>query len=85
MASPNSSAASPGPIREIPEIRYTRENHPATVSIDGTQLLDCTVEERCIRLQGVSWEDMLTNDVARKLATALAAAADNLDRLAGPR
>ncbi|UUO03848.1 hypothetical protein M4D79_14100 [Mycolicibacterium novocastrense] len=74
-----------GPIREIPEIRYTRDNVPATVSIDGTQLLDGTVEERCIRLQGISWEDMLTSDVARKIATALAEAADDLDRLEGPR
>ncbi|OBF41818.1 hypothetical protein A5724_04735 [Mycobacterium sp. ACS1612] len=39
-----------------------------TVSVDGTQLIDGTVEERCSRLQGVSWEDMLTTSVARKLA-----------------
>ncbi|KUI42305.1 hypothetical protein AU197_14420 [Mycobacterium sp. IS-1590] len=73
-----------GPIRRVPEICY-EDGTPATVSIDGTQLFDDTVEERCIRLAGVSWEDMITSEVARKLATALLGAADDLDRLEGPR
>ena len=73
-----------GPIREVPELRYS-DDCPVTVSIDGTQLLNGTVEERCIRLTGISWEDMLTSSSARKLATVLAEAADDLDRLDGPR
>lgn len=73
-----------GPIRHIPDIRY-KDGEPATVSIDGTQLFNGVVEERCIRLTGVSWEDMVTSEVARKLSTALAEAADDLDRLEGPR
>jgi hypothetical protein len=55
------------------------------VSVDGTEIFDGAVEERCIRLTGVSWEDMLTSAVARKLATALAEAADDLGGLDGPR
>ncbi|ULE32868.1 hypothetical protein [Mycobacterium sp. IDR2000157661] len=72
-----------GPIREIPEIPFN--DGPANVSIDGTQLFDGTVEHRCIRLTGIGWEDQLTSEVARKLATALLGAADDLDRLDGPR
>ncbi|MGO4445771.1 hypothetical protein AB4Z42_20710 [Mycobacterium sp. 2YAF39] len=69
-----------GPIWTIPEVQYTNDA-PARVFVSGTQLRDGTVEERCIRLEGVAWEDMLTSSVARKIATALAEAADKLDRL----
>lgn len=69
-----------GPMWTIPEVQYTNDA-PARVVVSGTQLRDGTVEERCIRLEGVAWEDMLTSSVARRIATALAAAADDLDRL----
>jgi hypothetical protein len=73
-----------GAIRTIPEIRYS-DDVPASVSVDGTQLADGRVEERYIRVTGVSWEDMLTSGTARKLCVAIAAAADDLDRLEGLR
>ncbi|MEO3761351.1 hypothetical protein ABGB19_24115 [Mycobacterium sp. B14F4] len=73
-----------GPIRAIPEVRDSYDR-PATVSVDGTQLFDGAVEHRSIRRTGIGWEDMLNSDVTRKLATALAEAADDLDRLDGPR
>ncbi|WP_232076079.1 hypothetical protein [Mycobacterium gallinarum] len=69
-----------GPIWTIPEVQYTNDA-PARVFVSGTQLRDGTVEERCIRLEGVAWEDMLTSSVARDIATKLLAAATELDRL----
>lgn len=69
-----------GPIRHIPELKCWNEV-PASVTVEGTQLADGTVEDRFIRLTGVAWDDMLTSDLARKLSVALAEAADDLDRL----
>ncbi|MBY0287489.1 MAG: hypothetical protein K2X52_10105 [Mycobacteriaceae bacterium] len=71
-----------GPIWTIPEIQYTNDA-PARVFVSGTQLRDGTIEERCIRLEGVAWEDMLASDTARTLSRALLSAADVLDRLNG--
>ena len=68
-----------GPIWRIPEVAYDDGN--ARVFVSGTQLRDGTVEERCIRLEGVAWEDMLSSATARKLGQALLDAADALDNL----
>jgi hypothetical protein len=65
-----------------PGLQYSNGDD-AAVLIYGTQLADGTVEERCIRLGGVHWDDELTSQTARVLSAALAAAADDLDRLTG--
>jgi hypothetical protein len=69
-----------GPIRTIPNL-FEWDGGPATVAVNGTQLTDGTVEERFIRVDGLGWDDMLTAETARALSTALAEAADDLDRL----
>jgi hypothetical protein len=71
-----------GPTWTIPGLQYS-SGEDAAVLIYGTQLADGTVEERCIRLGGVHWDDELTSQTARVLSAALAAAADDLDRLTG--
>lgn len=53
--------------------------------VNGTQLGDGTVEDRCIRVYGVHGDDMLSSETARVLGRALLAAASELDRLKGNR
>ena len=75
-----------GPIWTIPEVvQDHRGGTPARVFVSGTQLRDGTVEERCIRLEGVAWEDELSSDTARELGQALLAAAAALDELCNPK
>lgn len=82
VGKPDEFGSFDGPIWTIPEVvQDHRDGTPARVFVSGTQLRDGTVEERCIRLEGVAWEDMLTSSVARKISTSLAEAADDLARL----
>ncbi|MDT5057713.1 hypothetical protein [Mycobacterium sp.] len=82
VGSPDEFRSFTGPTWTIPGLQYSNGDD-AAVFIYGTQLADGTVEERCIRLGGVHWDDELTSQTARLLSAALAAAADELDRLTG--
>ncbi|MGV0778746.1 hypothetical protein [Mycolicibacterium elephantis] len=72
-----------GPKWTLPGIRWgfgdTEED--GYVAIYGTQLRDGTVEERCIRVGGLHWDDELDSQTARDIAGKLLEAADALDRL----
>ena len=69
------------PIRTIPKLNCWH-GEPGRVS---SKVLNSSTElsERLIRVDGLGWDDMLTSAVARKLASALAEAADDLDSLRG--
>jgi hypothetical protein len=84
VGSPDEFRSFTGPTRTIPGLQCCNGDD-AAVLIYGTQLADGTVEERCIRVAGVHWDDELTSQTARDLSAALAAAADDLDRLEGLR
>jgi len=70
-----------GPIRVVPCARRS-DGDPVAVAIDGTQLADGTIEERVIRLCGITSDDSMTAETARNIAAALSAAADDLEGLA---
>lgn len=69
-----------GSTRQVP-VRYPRDNDGVRVTVQGTQRPDGHLDERGIRISGGT--DLISADEARRIAAALIAAADEVDRLAG--
>lgn len=82
-ARPTSSAPSTAPRWTINDRVFNSGMDDPTVEITGTQAGDGTVEDRCVRVARLVWEDVLDSGNTRALGIALIEAAAVLDRMTG--
>lgn len=77
------SAPSTAPRWTINDLVFNSGMDDPTVEITGTQAGDGIVEDRCVRVARLVWEDVLDSGNARALGIALIEAAAVLDRMTG--
>lgn len=77
------SAPSTAPRWTLNDLVFNSVMDDPTVEITGTQAGDGIVEDRCVRVARLVWEDVLDSGNARALGIALIEAAAVLDRMTG--